>query len=972
MYEPKIAACVICRGIEETLPDLIRSIKSHGIDFLNVTLNQQQEEKQILDTCKEVGLDCNITKFDWCDDTGKSRQFNLEQLPPEYDWLIWLDSDDTIESNNKATVRDIVKKMMDRNEDIMWLWYHYSFDESDNPTNMFIRERILRTAITGAEGSKFLHWKGIIHEVLVNCENYKNTRTDDIHIKHHPKEEDRKNRNAVQLEKALAENPENVRFIMYMAHHYSASGNTMMAYHWYLKFAEDLRGSLEERWQAYHYAAGCARTLGLFSDAETAALQAVALMPEIVDPYIELGIINYHKGDYDKAQFWFKECATKRKGSDLVFFNPMYVTNEKDVYNALTLGAKGEFVPALNLMREVSQRSSKNPNYVEMLKRFKEANLREETVRGIKALSVVLLQHGEIEKLNKVIDIVPWWLEEIPSEYYTLVDGIKKHAALLTPEGQKKFYETFNMGKGHWADPDHPRYKWLVAKCNELCPKGGKILDVGGGIGILAEQLTNHEVLVIEPNADNCAVVREKGIKCVQKFFQDFKAKEHFDIVIMTEYLEHVLNPKADVDKALELGKHLLITVPRPTRGSQDKIESIQDHLRIFTLTDIENLVTTKEGRRLEEMLVLDSNTSDMQQVCAHISHRAWDKSALRWKFYENATPENWCPNTNVVGGSELAFREVASALDKRGDTVFAYYKGDKRVYNGIPFRPVSMYPAGMPCDVVVSSRSPHLFSNELEGKKKYLWAHDVGYGEAYTKELEDKIDGVLLESDFHKTKWMAQYPWSNKTHVVGGGITTELFTVKEKPYTDEPIFVYASSPVRGLETLLMTWPEILKIYPKAELHVFYGWEWFDKAQMNLVFPNLKKNILSAMASLAPSVIYHGRVPHETLVKFMCEEANIWFYPPNQFEEVYCAQAVEVQAAGVMCFYRPNGALPEVVGSRGIILPMDSTLTDVVQLLKDNYTPENYAKLTEEGRKWAMTQSWSEVAEKIRCLANGA
>lgn len=77
----RLAACMICRGIEETLPDCIRSLKKAGVDFLNVTLNQQQEEKQIISVCQEVDLQFLISKFDWCNDTGKSRQFNLEQLP---------------------------------------------------------------------------------------------------------------------------------------------------------------------------------------------------------------------------------------------------------------------------------------------------------------------------------------------------------------------------------------------------------------------------------------------------------------------------------------------------------------------------------------------------------------------------------------------------------------------------------------------------------------------------------------------------------------------------------------------------------------------------------------------------------------------------------------------------------------------------------------------------------------------------
>ena len=982
-YEPKIAACVICRGTEETIPDLIRSIKKQEIDFLNVTLNQQQDEKLIKQTCEEVELDYKISYFDWCDDTGKSRQYNLESLPSAYDWAIWLDSDDTLESNGDATLRKLIKKVALEGDDIVWLWYHYSFNESGSPTNMFIRERVFRTSIIGSpeyaeidvDGKmltkpmgKKLFWYGVIHEILMNCDLFQNTRTDDLYVKHHPKEEDRASRNEPQLLKAMEENPDNPRFVMYMAHHHSASGKPMLAYHWYMKFAGMKEGSVIERWQAYHYAAGSARNLGLYDLAEEAALKAISLMPEIVDPYIELGIINYYKKDYTKAKFWFKESDDKKKGSDLLFFNPMYITNDKDIHRALTMGAEGNFREAVGLISSCVERNPKSMNLIDMHEKFREANIRNETIRGLKSLCVSLLQHGELEKLKKVVDIIPWWIEEVPTEYYALVDGIAKHTSILKTELNEKFYNNIPVGGGAWINPKGPRYQWLVQMCDYLYPDGAKILDVGGGNGVLAELLTKHNVFVVEPNPVNCQALEDKGIKYAKKFFLDFKAKEHFDIVIMTEYLEHVLDYQKHIDKALEIGTHLLTTTPRPTRGNFDK-ELVQDHLRIFTLTDTENFVISQAGRRLEEMFIGPSNTTDMEQTFTHISHRPWDTTKTKWKFYENASPINWNPHFNTVGGSELALREVANSLDKIEDTVFVYYKGDKQVYHGVPYRPAEMFPAKAESDAIVSSRCPVLFNEELEGKKKFLWAHDVHYGDTYNEEIEGKIDAVFLESDFHMQKWLTQYPWSTKAKIVGGGITTALFEEEPaRPYSKAPKFIYASSPLRGLARVLTMWPLIQEVYPDATLDIFYGWDWYDSAGGNEKYPNFKFNIMSIVESLK-GVEWHGRIAHENVVKCLYE-GDIWLYPPNDFEEVYCAQAVECQAAGMMCFYRENGALPEVVGDRGIPLPMDISDEDIVELIKKNWTEENQKYFGGKAREWAMKQSWSKVADNMKSYVN--
>lgn len=44
---------------------------------------------------------------------------------------------------------------------------------------------------------------------------------------------------------------------------------------------------------------------------------------------------------------------------------------------------------------------------------------------------------------------------------------------------------------------------------------------------------------------------------------------------------------------------------------------------------------------------------------------------------------------------------------------------------------------------------------------------------------------------------------------------------------------MYCSSYDRGLEHLLKMWPEVKKQVPEAELHVFYGWQLFEKFYHN-------------------------------------------------------------------------------------------------------------------------------------------
>jgi hypothetical protein len=50
--------------------------------------------------------------------------------------------------------------------------------------------------------------------------------------------------------------------------------------------------------------------------------------------------------------------------------------------------------------------------------------------------------------------------------------------------------------------------------------------------------------------------------------------------------------------------------------------------------------------------------------------------------------------------------------------------------------------------------------------------------------------------------------------------------TSKNSPH----VFIYASTPNRVLDNLLLLWPRILDALPDAELHVYYG---FTNAVMN-------------------------------------------------------------------------------------------------------------------------------------------
>jgi glycosyltransferase involved in cell wall biosynthesis len=121
---------------------------------------------------------------------------------------------------------------------------------------------------------------------------------------------------------------------------------------------------------------------------------------------------------------------------------------------------------------------------------------------------------------------------------------------------------------------------------------------------------------------------------------------------------------------------------------------------------------------------------------------------------------------------------------------------------------------------------------------------------------------------------------------------------------------IYTSSYDRGLEHLLGIWPEVKKAVPKAELHVFYGWQLFDIffAHHPASF-EWKQKLVNKMKELG--VVDHGRLPQPDLKKFM-QGSGVWAYPTH-FGETNCISGIKAQAYGCEPVVSDYAALHETV-----------------------------------------------------------
>lgn len=198
----------------------------------------------------------------------------------------------------------------------------------------------------------------------------------------------------------------------------------------------------------------------------------------------------------------------------------------------------------------------------------------------------------------------------------------------------------------------------------------------------------------------------------------------------------------------------------------------------------------------------------------------------------------------------------------------------------------------------------------------------------------------------------------------VGANAIFSRWTIK-LPERNPHLMVYGSSYDRGLEHLLKLWPKIKAEVEDAELHVFYGWNLFDKVYHDNPASQAWKAKMNEMMT-QPGITHLGRISHEAVKKEM-QIAGIWAYPTH-FGEISCITAMKAQAYGAIPVVIEYAALEETV-QYGIKVKGDIYDPDVkdayvkalISLLKDTKQQDH---IRPKMMEWAKKFSWENVAKQ--------
>ena len=170
---------------------------------------------------------------------------------------------------------------------------------------------------------------------------------------------------------------------------------------------------------------------------------------------------------------------------------------------------------------------------------------------------------------------------------------------------------------------------------------------------------------------------------------------------------------------------------------------------------------------------------------CGHDDTQAWGPESIK----------------KGIGGSEEAVINISKEFVALGWHVEVYNNcTNEGLIDGVHWYQAAAANPDDTVDLCILWRHPHLVKAAPRGRQTWLWNHDLqnGMEPYYSEEIMDRIDKVMFLSEFHRTT----APWvpEDKVFITRNGMDPELMIDgKNDPNT----VIYASSPDRGLDTLL-------------------------------------------------------------------------------------------------------------------------------------------------------------------------
>lgn len=244
--------------------------------------------------------------------------------------------------------------------------------------------------------------------------------------------------------------------------------------------------------------------------------------------------------------------------------------------------------------------------------------------------------------------------------------------------------------------------------------------------------------------------------------------------------------------------------------------------------------------------------------------------------------------------------------------------------------------------------------------------------------EWESYVDimAPLSNSHAYYMRGLTNYP-SDKWRILHNGVDVNKFKPTKKSLGK---IIWASSHDRGLHWLLEAFPEILKLYPWANLHIFYNFDGInsfannkEKYPMGSLFRELcnrSKYSMEAIRRLeGKNVFAHQSVSRDRIIEEM-NSSEILAYPcdPVHFTETFGVTVLEACASGTVPVITTADAFGELWGSVSETVPTPyrehkkEFIEKVVNLLSNN---DRLRSISNDCVSYSKNFEWGHLTKKL-------
>lgn len=979
---------MIVRNEGRTLERTLKSVAQY-VDEIVIGLAGESTDntKQILDEflpkwANEPGTDRHAEWFpmQWHDHFADARNFILEKCTG--DWLLWLDGDDELIGGENLRSLPVLHPQAD----VFYFGYDYGRDDDGTNHTWLWRERLVRASLNWT-------WRGRVHEIMGTEEPHEILRVDNITVKHIREGKITGPRNMRLLYKEIAETEPNppAHLLVYLGNELAGLGQFEEAIlHWnrYLKLGD---------WQEELYQVQCkiAKTYALqrrFEEAKMANLKAIELHPQWPDAFLNLGEIAFIQENWIEAIEWYKAASTKEPPKTTLIIDPQDYNWKPYVIVGVCYSRLGEWQAALENI-QVAYEAKPTEDLAMQIQLLRENFEAEKVLYAFLKVFEHLGRNDEWLKARELFKAAPKMIEAHPAVQDAWQLTSIGTAQVDDPEAGTKFYEDnpyiFFSPEEMLFKPEHltyPRLAFAIDVAAKL--RAANILDFGCNDGFFALPLAymGHRVdgVDLDPRliAEATARASRNGLSEVTSFtagdldtVMEWVACENFykyDLALAFEIIEHLVDVEGFLEKLETAATHIAITTPhlswdRGYRQDWNKPE-FKQHIRIFDLPEMERLLTPRG--RIHNLYVEPWGQTGW--IHADYEPRPYEVTdgEKNINFLAPGTLEPFGPrklSRTGLGGSETALIRLAEEFAAQGHNVTIYGNVDEPgFFNQVRYRVTEDFIPDVSSDLSIAWRLPEAADDGINTRQLVLWMHDTDASDRLTEERAQQFQRIVVLSEWHKQHMLDFYKFLKPEQliVIGNGVDKTRFDqIVER---DTKRVVYASSPDRGLDVILSSiWPKVVEAVPEAELHIYYGWDSFDKAAER--FPHLKTFKASVSEALVntKNVVQHGRVDQAELAREFLK-SSLWLYP-TYFYETYCITAVEAQLAGLLPVTNKLGALAETAKS-GVFIEgdvndpevQDHYAEAVIQLLQKPDDPDLRARIA----KTAPAKTWREIADQ--------